>query len=124
MTELHDLSLRKAAEALRSGQISSRELTQASLDRIEQLEPTLRAFITLTPDLALAQADAADQLLQAWRKNPLTDLHPLLGLPMAVKDLLAQANVRCTCGSHVLENFIPLTARPAWIACSRQASSQ
>ena len=107
MTKLHNLSLRQASEALRCGKISSRELTQASLDRIEQLEPSLRAFITLTPDLALAQADAADQQLQAWRKDTQTGLPPLLGLPMAVKDLLAQANVRCTCGSHVLDNFIP-----------------
>ena len=64
----------------------------------------MNAFITLTPELALEQADAADQLR---RKAPQSELSPLLGLPMAVKDVLAVANVRCTCGSRILENFIP-----------------
>ena len=107
MDSLHNLTLRQTAAMLRCGQISSRELTQACLERIEQLEPTLHTFITLTPDLALEQAAAADKLLKDWRKDPQDDLPPLLGIPMAVKDLLAQANVRCTCGSRVLENFLP-----------------
>ena len=107
MTKLNDLSLRQASDALRRGEISSRELTQACLNQIEKLEPELHAFITLTPELALEQADAADKLRQAWRKDPQTELSPLLGLPIAVKDVLAVANVRCTCGSRILENFIP-----------------
>ena len=104
MTKLNDLSLQQASDALRRGEISSRELTQACLNQIEKLEPEMNAFITLTPELALEQADAADQLR---RKAPQSELSPLLGLPMAVKDVLAVANVRCTCGSRILENFIP-----------------
>jgi aspartyl-tRNA(Asn)/glutamyl-tRNA(Gln) amidotransferase subunit A len=74
------------------------------LDRIHAHEPQIKAFITLTPELALAQAKSADRL----RKNTSQeDLPALLGLPIAVKDVLALENVRCTCGSHILENFIP-----------------
>ncbi len=107
MVELTDLTVLEAIKAVQGGQVSSRELTQASLDRIDALEPKLRAFITQTPDLALAQADAVDQFLAGWRQDPQGPLPPLLGLPIAVKDVLCLANVRCTCGSRILENFVP-----------------
>jgi aspartyl-tRNA(Asn)/glutamyl-tRNA(Gln) amidotransferase subunit A len=96
---LHDL--------LRTGQVTSRELTQQALERIEQLEPRLHAFITLTPELALRMAEEADLRWQAWRKDPQGEPPALLGIPIAVKDVLALARVRCTCGSRILENFIP-----------------
>ncbi len=108
MPELPDLTVRQAYEALRRGEISSRELTSACLERIERLEPSLHAFITFTPELALQQAEAADQQWQAWRRNPdQGPPRPLLGIPIAVKDVLCQAGVRCTCGSRILDNFIP-----------------
>ena len=107
MSDLTELSVRQAVGGLRAGDFSSLEITRACLDRIDRLEPVLHAFITLTPDLALSQAKAADQALQSWRKNPAQALPALTGLPIAVKDLLAQANVRCTCGSKILENFYP-----------------
>ena len=59
------------------------------------------------PDLALAQADTADRALAEWRRSQQGQLPPLLGLPIAVKDVLALENVRCTCGSRILENFVP-----------------
>lgn len=102
MTDLTDLTARQALEAMQRGDISSRELTAACLDRIDRLEPSLRAFITLTPEAALRQADEADR-----RRAAGGDLPALLGLPLAVKDVLALAGVRCTCGSKILENFIP-----------------
>ncbi len=107
MDDLVNLTLTEAAAALRRGDISSRQLTQAFLERIQRLETLLHAFITLTPDLALAQAEAADRQWSAWRKDATTPPPPLLGIPMAVKDVLCVAGVRCTCGSRILENFVP-----------------
>jgi len=109
MSELSGLSVQQAHALLESGQVTSRELTQASLERIAALEPRLHAFITLTPELALRQADEADRRWQAWRRDPekVVPAPPLLGIPIAVKDVLALEDVRCTCGSKILENFVP-----------------
>jgi aspartyl-tRNA(Asn)/glutamyl-tRNA(Gln) amidotransferase subunit A len=107
MTQLTDLTVLEAVRALRTGQISSRELTTACLERIERLEPSLHTFITLTPDLALEQADHADDFMTRWRHDQDLPLPALLGLPIAVKDVLCVADIRCTCGSAILENFIP-----------------
>jgi aspartyl-tRNA(Asn)/glutamyl-tRNA(Gln) amidotransferase subunit A len=107
MTDLTDLTVRQSLLALRRGDISSRELTQAFLDRTARLEPNLHAYITYTPELALQMAADADQRWLAWRHDPHTPLPPLLGLPLAVKDVLALAGVRCTAGSRILENFVP-----------------
>ncbi len=101
------LSVGEMLAGLRSGALSSSELTRASLERIDQLEPRLHAFITLTPDLALEQAARADQMWSAWRRSPAGDPPALLGLPIAIKDVLALQGVRCTCGSKILETFIP-----------------
>jgi len=106
LPDLTDLSAVEALEALQSRQCSSVELTKSYLQRIERLERTLHAFITLTADLALQQARAADALRAAWKDDD-TPLPPLLGLPLAVKDILAIKGVRTTCGSRILEHFIP-----------------
>jgi aspartyl-tRNA(Asn)/glutamyl-tRNA(Gln) amidotransferase subunit A len=94
-------------EGLRTGDFSSLELTRAYLERIERLEGRLHAFITLTPELALAQAQSADRQLSQWRARKDGPLPPMTGVPIAVKDVLCLADVRCTCGSHILENFFP-----------------
>jgi aspartyl-tRNA(Asn)/glutamyl-tRNA(Gln) amidotransferase subunit A len=94
--------------ALRAGDFSSRELVSAFLERIEQLEPKLHAFITLTPELALEQAGQADRQLAAWRKDPGGEIPALMGIPLVVKDVLCVAGIRCTCGSRILENFVPV----------------
>ncbi len=107
MTDLTDLTVIQAIEALRAGRITSRELTIACLERIERLDTLLHAFLTLDADGAFARATQADLRLKEWRDNPVDTLPPLLGVPIAVKDVLCVKGMRCTCGSRILENFVP-----------------
>ena len=107
MPNLTDLSLLEAASALRNGDVSSVELTEACLERIEALEPQLHAFLAQTPDLAISQAKAADQRLQEWRKKPEEPLPLTHGIPVAIKDVLCLEGIPTTCGSRILEDFRP-----------------
>jgi aspartyl-tRNA(Asn)/glutamyl-tRNA(Gln) amidotransferase subunit A len=107
MTSLTDLTLTQSIQALKKGEFSSLELTQACLERIDRLDPTLHTFLTLVPEKALKAARQADQELKAWRQAPETFLPPLTGLPVAIKDVLCVKDIRCTCGSRILENFVP-----------------
>jgi aspartyl-tRNA(Asn)/glutamyl-tRNA(Gln) amidotransferase subunit A len=107
MTSLTDLSLLEAASHLRRGDVSSRELTQACLQRISSLEPEIHAFLALTPELALDQADQADKRLASWKRGSETPLPLTWGIPIAVKDVLALEGVPATCGSKILEGFKP-----------------
>ena len=110
---LADLTLSEAAALLREGKTSSLELTEACLARIDSLDPTLRAFLTTTPDLAHAAARAADKRIADWRHHSASDqpLHPLTGIPLAIKDVLCLKGTRTTAGSRILENFVaPYTA--------------
>lgn len=107
MSDLTHLTLEQTLRALREGQFTSLELTQAYLARIERLEPSLHAFITLAAESALEAAKLADLRLQANRRGAKTPLPPLTGLPIAVKDVLCVQGMPCTAGSRILENFIP-----------------
>ena len=100
---LNQLTACEAIQGLQQGDFSSCELTRAYISRIETLEPNLHAFITLTLEDALVGAEAADRLLRSKQETT----PPLTGLPLAMKDVLCLAGVRCTCGSKILENFIP-----------------
>ena len=88
------------ARALRKREVSSRELTEAALRRIEQADPALNAFITVTAAEALTAADAADQRLARGEATMLT------GIPIAHKDIFCTRDVRTTCGSKMLANFV------------------
>lgn len=96
------MTIQEAGRALRDRRATAVELTSAALARIERLNPTLRAFITVTSDYALQRARQADAELAAGR-----DRGPLHGLPVAVKDLFEMRGVRTTNGSQVFENFFP-----------------
>ena len=106
-TDLTRLSLLEAAYGLQSAAFSSRELTRAYLARIADHDQALHAFLTLTPELALAQAEAADRLLAAFRRGSQETTSPLLGIPLAVKDVLCLQGVPTTCGSRILEGYRP-----------------
>ncbi|MDD5466716.1 MAG: Asp-tRNA(Asn)/Glu-tRNA(Gln) amidotransferase subunit GatA [Anaerolineales bacterium] len=107
MSELSELTLGEVVQCLRSGELSSRELTRHALERAERLEPGLHAFLTLTPEKALAAAEAADRQLANWRREGNGALPPLCGVPIAIKDVLCVQGVHCTSGSRILEGFIP-----------------
>ncbi len=116
MPELTSLPLYELISGLQHGDFSSRELTEAYIARIETLEPLLKAFITLSPELALEQADAADKKLadlgrsvdfQPSKDATKSPIAPLLGIPIAIKDVLATKGIRTTAGSRILENFVP-----------------
>jgi len=107
MNDLTTLSLLEAAAALRIGEFSARELTLAYLERIAALEPEVHAFLAQTPELAMRQAEEAEQRLVKWRRNQ-GEAPPLLcGIPLAIKDVLAMKGVPATCGSKILEGFHP-----------------
>ncbi|CAK0765706.1 Glutamyl-tRNA(Gln) amidotransferase subunit A [Gammaproteobacteria bacterium] len=93
-------SLSELSAGLDAGEFSSRELTQATLERIAALNEKLNAFITVTTDLALAQADAADARRAAG------ETAPLLGIPIAHKDIFCTQGVKTSCGSRMLDSFI------------------
>jgi len=99
--ELYELTIHQAHQFLQKGEISSIELTQALLDRIEEVDDKVKAYITVTADLALVQARVADERRMAGEDNP------LLGIPIAVKDLICTKGIPTTCASKILKNFIP-----------------
>jgi len=105
--DILSFSLRQLLEALREGELTSLELTNACLNRIENLNPRLNAFLHLEPETALGQARVADGRWAAWRADPRSSPPPLLGIPLAVKDLICVAHMPCTCGSRILENYLP-----------------
>ncbi|HKS91565.1 MAG TPA: amidase, partial [Tepidiformaceae bacterium] len=101
MSELWRLTAHEAHEHLREREFTATELTESVLERIEEVEPRIHAYITVTADLALEQAKEADAKFASGAATPLT------GIPIAVKDLIITKDVRTTAGSKILENFIP-----------------
>ena len=99
--ELHNLTIHELKEKLKRREISARELTLEFIKRIERVEKDIHSFITLTKDDALKQAEDIDNKIKAGK-----DL-PLLGIPLAIKDLICIRGVRTTCGSKILSNYIP-----------------
>jgi amidase len=84
------------AAAIRAREVSSVELTRAHLDRIDKLNPRLNAYVLTTPEVALAQAEAADEM---------PDGHPLQGVPVSIKDLVSLAGYPMTLGSKAFEDY-------------------
>jgi aspartyl-tRNA(Asn)/glutamyl-tRNA(Gln) amidotransferase subunit A len=97
---MHTRTLAELAEALRTGDTCSEELTRHFLARIESLDPQLNAFITVTSEQALEAARAADRARAAGEAGPLT------GIPLAHKDIFCTEGVKTSCGSRMLDNFV------------------
>jgi len=119
----NQMTIHEAHQLLKTKQLSSVELTKACLERIGQMEPRVHALVTVTDELALRQAQKADELIAAGNINPLT------GIPIIIKDNMCTRGIRTSCSSKMLENFVPpydatvverlnewwLSASPIWM---------
>ncbi|MCJ7551338.1 MAG: Asp-tRNA(Asn)/Glu-tRNA(Gln) amidotransferase subunit GatA [Anaerolineae bacterium] len=99
---LHTLTIQAAHDLLIKGEITSVELTRAVLDRIAEVDPAVRAYVTVCEEEALREAAAADVRLQSGE-----GVTPLTGIPYGVKDCLSTTGVRTTCSSAILEDYVP-----------------
>ncbi|RNC68001.1 MAG: Asp-tRNA(Asn)/Glu-tRNA(Gln) amidotransferase subunit GatA [Desulfuromonadales bacterium] len=99
--ELFDLTIHELHERLKKKELSSVEATRAMLARIEAVDPQVNAYITVTPEEALAAAEAADRRIAAG------DIAPLTGIPIGLKDIFVTKGIRTTCASRILGNFVP-----------------
>ncbi len=97
---MHQKSLVELSAGLRAGSFSSGELTRACLDRVSRFDGQLNCFISVTEELALEAARAADVRIKAGNAGPLT------GIPFAHKDIFCTRGVKTSCGSKMLDNFI------------------
>ena len=100
MSELIKKSASDLAALIKSGEVSAREVTQAHLDRIDASDSSIKAFLYVDHEGALAQADRAD-------KNRISNSSALNGVPLALKDVLTQKGIPTTCGSKILEGWRP-----------------
>ncbi|MCW8900126.1 MAG: Asp-tRNA(Asn)/Glu-tRNA(Gln) amidotransferase subunit GatA [Gammaproteobacteria bacterium] len=97
---MHSKTIAELAAGLKKGDFSSEELTRSFLQRIQQFDPELNSFITVSEEHALTQAKAADAVIAKGNATALT------GIPLAQKDIFCTNGIKTTCGSKMLDNFI------------------
>ena len=101
MDDLHQLTISQAHQLLKERQVSSVELTRASLRHLAEVEDKVRACVTVNEDAALKQAKEADKAMSSGEIKPLT------GVPALIKDNMCTKGTKTTCSSKILENFVP-----------------
>ena len=101
MANLWELTIQEAHLGLVAREFSSVDLTKACLERVRQVEDRVKSFLTITEELALSQAEEADRVLAEGRASPLT------GIPVQIKDLISTKGIPTTCGSRMLEGYVP-----------------
>lgn len=99
--DLHNLHISEMHEGLTSKQFSASELTEHFLTRIDKLDSEINSFVTVVPEAAREAAKQADAVIAAGKASPLT------GIPFAHKDIFCTRGIKTTCGSKMLDNFIP-----------------
>src|SRR4051812_2773605 len=101
MMDLLSLTIEIARGLLARREVTSVELTEAALARIEAVDGELHAFLRVDPDLALLQAQHADERIARGEAGPVT------GIPMGLKDILSTRGIPTTCGSRILADYVP-----------------
>lgn len=100
-SELHEMSAKELSDLIRAGKISSLELTRSALDRIDSIDPSINAYVSVHHELAIEMAKEADKRIASKKQGPLT------GTPISIKDNMCLKGHRTTCSSKILENFHP-----------------
>jgi aspartyl-tRNA(Asn)/glutamyl-tRNA(Gln) amidotransferase subunit A len=112
-SDLAFASIKEVGKLFRKRKLSPIELTKFMLARIERLNPKLNAYLTVTPELALAQAKKAEaELCSPRSRKSHRDRGPLHGIPISLKDNIYTAGIRTTAGSKILQDFIQLHDAP------------
>ena len=107
-TRLCHITLHELRDMLAQGQVSAREITSDVLARIDEVEASVGAYVTVDREAALGSADAADvRIAQARRDGDAVGAGALLGIPVVLKDNVCTRGMRTTCCSKMLENFVP-----------------
>jgi len=113
--ELYSMTAHQLRDLLRKGEVSATDIVKSVLERIDEVEGKIKAYITITDDLALRSAEKVDELLAKGEELP-----DLAGIPVAIKDVICTKGVLTTCASKILYNFVPPYDATVMVKLNRQ----